>query len=127
MKIEQTIEFKGRKMNIEVDQFKEYEGDFTEITGIPTESLYRIALWESNEVYAYVSTSVDANTLEYGVAIDSNNLGTDEKEIVLALIDADVLDNNVYGVLPSGFCQYPLLKLSENVIKQLDEYEGEGE
>lgn len=125
MRIEETIECRGRKMDIEVDEFVPYEGEFTEMTGIKTEPLYRIALIDGAEPFAYVSTNVDANTIEHGVAIDSNNLGQDERPIVEALIDADVLDGEVYTILHSGFCTYPLLRLSDNVIRQLETSETE--
>lgn len=50
------------------------------------------------------------------VALDTNNCGYD---IVRSLANAGIIDKNPFGTLASGFCKYPLHKLTEKALCQL--------
>ena len=64
--------------------------------------------------YANLTVNIENFDDPNMVCIDTNNLGD---KIVQWAIDNGIIENNIIGYTQSGFCQYPIVRLTDEFLQ----------
>lgn len=106
LKLKEQVEFRGEKLDAYLAEYS-------------TNNNTAIILVDPTDGETYAHATVNIIPLEKDKVTIKNyseNIGIEE-----ALIEAGILGERL-GHIPSGFIMAPIYKLSESVIKQLEEY-----